>query len=64
MLDSPTTWKRFCDDVFVVWTHGSATLDLFLDYLNNLHNTGKIKFKMQVANKNVLEFLDLKLKIL
>ena len=25
---SPTTGKMFWDDVFVVWTHGSADLDL------------------------------------
>ena len=60
---SPTTWKRFHDDVFVVWAHGSAPLNLSLDYLNNLDDTGKIKFTMQVADKNGLEFLGLKLKI-
>ena len=60
---SPTTCKRFCDDVFVVWAHSSATLNLFLDYLNNLDDTGKIKFTMQVADENRLEFLYLKLKI-
>ena len=60
---SPTTWKRFRDDVFVFWTHGSAALSLFLDYLNNLDDTGKIKLTMQIAEENGLEFLDLKLKI-
>ena len=60
---SPTTWKRFHDDVFVVWVDGSATLNLFLDYLNNLDDTAKIKFTMQVANENGLDLSDLKLKI-
>ena len=32
-------------------------------YLNNLDDTGKVKFTMQVANGNGLEFLGLKLKI-
>ena len=59
---SRTTWKRFRDDVFVVWAHGSAAFNLFLDYLNNLDDTGKIEF-MPVAYKNGIEFLDLKLKI-
>ena len=59
----PTMWKRFRDDVFVVWVHGSAALNLFLDYLNNLDDTGKIKFTMQVANENGHDLLDLKLKI-
>ena len=38
-------------------------LNLFLDYLNNLDDTGKIKFTMQFADESGLEFLDLKLKI-
>ena len=28
---NPTTWKRFRDDVFVVWTHGPASVSLFLN---------------------------------
>ena len=39
---NPTTWKRFWDDVFVVWTHGPASVSLFLGYLNNIYKTGKI----------------------
>ena len=60
---SPTTWKRFRDDVFVVGAHVSGALNFSLDYLNNLDDTGKIKFMMQVADETGLEFLDLKLKI-
>ena len=59
----PTVWKRFRDDVFSVWTHDVNTLPAFLDYLNNVDNTGKIEFTMQIGNDNGLEFLDLKLKI-
>ena len=55
---------RFRDDIFVVWTHGSVALNLFLNYLNNLDDTGKIKFTMQFADENGLELLDLKLKII
>ena len=60
---SPTTWKRFRDNIFAVWTHGCAALNLLLDYLNNLDDVGKIKFTMQVADENGLEFLGLKLKV-
>ena len=60
---SPTTWKRFRDDVFVVWTHGPASVSLFLEYLNNIDKTGKIQFTMQAAGDDGLEFLDLKLKM-
>ena len=58
-------WKRFRDDVFVIWTHHTAKLSSFLDYLNNIDETGKIKFTMQIADEvNGLEFLDLKIKCL
>ena len=60
---SPTTWKRFRDDVFVVWTHGPASVSLFLEYLNKIDKTGKIQFTMQAAGDDGLEFLDLKLKM-
>ena len=40
---SPTTWKRFRDDIFVAWEHEIDTLPLFLDDLNNLDEAGKIK---------------------
>ena len=59
----PTIWKRLRDDVFSVWTHNSNTLPAFLDYLNNIDSAGKIKFTMQIADENGLEFLDLKLKM-
>ena len=35
----------------------------FLNYLNNLDSTEKIKFTMQIADENGLEFIDLKLKM-
>ena len=60
----PRIWKRFRDDVFTVWEHGIDTLSSFLDYLNTMDKTGKIKFTMEVANDNGLEFLDLRLKII
>ena len=49
--------------MFVVWTHGSAALNSLLDYLINLDDTRKIKFTMQIAEENELEFIDLKVKI-
>ena len=60
---SPTTWKRFSDDVFVLWPNGRECLVLFLDYINTLDPTEKIKFTMEVAEPgHYLECLDLKLK--
>ena len=39
------------------------SLSSFLDYLNTMDKTGKIKFTMEIAGDTGLEFLDLKLKI-
>ena len=58
-----SVWKRFRDDVFVLWEHGTASLSSFLDYLNTMDKTGKIKFTMEIAGDISIEFLDLKLKI-
>ena len=58
----PKVWKRFRDDLFVVWTHDTAKLPSFLNYINNIDDTGKIKFTMQIADDvNGLEILDLKI---
>ena len=59
----PSVWKRFRDDIFVLWEHGTASLFSFLDYLNTMDKTGKIKFTMEIAGDTGLEFLDLKLRI-
>ena len=59
----PSVWKRFRDYVFVLCEHGTASLFSFLDYLNTMDKTGKIKFTMEIAGDTGLEFLDLKLKI-
>ena len=47
----PSVWERFRDDVFVIWEHGTASLSLssFLDYLNTMDKTGKIKFTVEIA---------------
>ena len=58
----PSVWKRFIDDVFVLWEHGTASLSSFLDYLNTMDKTGKIKFTMEIVGDTGFEFLDLKLK--
>ena len=55
--------KTFRDDVWTIWTHGSDTLESFLDYHNQIDSTGKIKFTMQVQDEDGIEFLDLKLKL-
>ena len=45
-----SVWKRFKDNVFVLWEHGIASLPLVLGYLNSMDKTGKINllWKLQV----------------
>ena len=57
-----TLWKRFRDGILTIWTHGTDTLKSFLDYFYQIDSTVKIKFNMQVQDKDGIEFLDLKLK--
>ena len=58
----PKLWKRFRADILTIWTHGTDTLQPFLDYLNQIDSTGKIKFPMQVQVEDEVDFLDPKLK--
>ena len=53
-------WKRFRDDIFVVWLHTLEELQVFVNYMNNLDQSKKIQFTMEVS-KDSLEFLVLKL---
>ena len=46
----PLTWKRFIDDIFLVWTHGEKSLKNFIDYLNSLHDTIKFTHEMSYTN--------------
>ena len=54
-------WKRFRDDMFIVWRHSIDELDIYFDYMNKFDPTEKIQFTIEVAT-DILEFLDLKLK--
>ena len=53
----PSVWKRFRDDIFVLSEHGTASLFSFLDYLNTIDKTGKIKFTVEIAGDIGLEHL-------
>ena len=35
----PQIWKRFVDNIFIIWTQGQDKLIEFLEYINNLHST-------------------------
>ena len=47
----PLIWLRFIDDIFMIWNHGEAELQKFLEYLNNIHE--KIKFTHEFSNESI-----------
>ena len=55
----PLTWKRFIDDIFMIWTHGEESLKNFIDYLNSLHDTIKFSHEMSYTH---IDFLDTTVK--
>ena len=38
----PILWKRFIDDIFLIWTHGMDSLEEFILHLNTVHPHTKI----------------------
>jgi len=56
----PTTWLRYIDDIFLVWTHGKEEFNSFLQHLNTCHPT--IKFTAEVSHNSV-NFLDTTVKL-
>ena len=56
----PFLWKRFIDDIFIIWTYGPDELSSFVTYLNSVHDT--IKFTCEHSSLSV-DFLDVKIQI-
>ena len=52
----PLVWKRYIDDIFVIWTANQTQLDDFLLKLNQYHHT--IKFTSETSQTSV-NFLDM-----
>ncbi len=36
-LLAPFIWRRYINDVFMIWTHGLVELNKFIDHLNSAH---------------------------
>ena len=51
----PYLYKRFIDDIFMIWTQSRDELTEFINILNNCHNS--IKFTASISDSRV-EFLD------
>ena len=52
----PTLWKRFIDDIFMIWHHGMDSVLEFIQHLNTVHRT--IKFTSNISPSEIA-FLDL-----
>ena len=52
----PSFYKRFIDDILILWPHSEADLKTFLASLNDFHPSIKFTYKY---NKNRITFLDL-----
>ena len=57
---SPLVWKRFIDDIFIIWTHGLESLQDFYQHLNNC--LPSIKFEMDQSTSHI-HFLDVTVSI-
>ena len=51
----PRIWKRFIDDIIIVYEHGAAELLKFLTHLNQAYPTIKFTY---VYSKSSTNFLD------
>ena len=54
------TWRRFTDDVLLLWCHGEGELNQFLDWLNTIHP--RIKSTAKHGQKDI-PCLDVNLNI-
>ena len=56
----PELWKRYIDDIFVIWTHSDHELDEFIVYLNQCMPS--IKFEAEISMESV-NSLDVKVSM-
>ena len=52
----PKLWKRYMDDTFVIWPHGTDKLQIFLHRINDLYEN--IEFTTEKEENNQIAFLD------
>ena len=56
----PHTWWRYIDDIFMIWTEGEDHLNVFINYLNNIHPT--IKFTSSLSQTEI-PYLDVNVSL-
>ncbi|KAL8598101.1 hypothetical protein ACOMHN_030387 [Nucella lapillus] len=59
-LVDPESWRRFIDDIIMLWTHGEKKLLEFLNWLNEQHQ--QIKFTWNYGQKQI-PFLDVSISL-
>ena len=47
----PCLWKRFIDDIIIIWEHGEKSLIEFINHANSIHDT--IKFEYEISNEKI-----------
>lgn len=57
------SWRRYIDDILIIWLGTTNELDDFHTYLNNSHTTIKFDKPQYDASTNSCNFLDLKVSI-
>ena len=60
-IPKPHIYKRFIDDIFLIWTESRDSLTQFIDTLNTVHNS--IKFTASISDTQI-EFLDTKVLLI
>ena len=56
----PWLWKRFIDDIFIIWADSKENLNKFLKDLNEFHPNLKFTYE---KSKEKINFLDLVIKL-
>jgi hypothetical protein len=57
------TWRRFIDDIFIIWTGSYEQFDDFFNFINSFHPTIKFDEPDHDKEKNSCNFLDLQISI-
>ena len=55
----PWFWKRFIDDIFLIWEHGESEFIKFMEYLNSINPNIQFTYKY---SSECIEFLDVLVK--
>ena len=58
------TWRRFIDDIFLIWTGTDEQFSEFFSFLNNFHETIKFDQPQHNSEENSCDFLDLQISII